>query len=75
MRSLERIGEVLDLGVDYVVIGTAAVKTPGFLHNACSEYGGSIIVCLDAKDGMVMTDAWTRPTGHKAIDLAKKFES
>lgn len=74
MRSLERIGEVLDLGVDYVVIGTAAVKTPGFLHNACSEYGGSIIVCLDAKDGMVMTDAWTRPTGHKAIDLAKKFE-
>ncbi len=74
MRSLERIGEVLELGVDYVVIGTAAVKTPGFLHNACSEYGGSIIVCLDAKDGMVMTDAWTRSTGHKAIDLAKKFE-
>lgn len=74
MRSLERIGEVLDLGVDYVVIGTAAVKTPGFLHNACSQYGGSIIVCLDAKDGMVMTDAWTRSTGHKAIDLAKKFE-
>lgn len=74
MRSLERIGEVLDLGVDYVVIGTAAVKTPGFLHNACSQYGGSIIVCLDAKDGMVMTDAWTRSTGHRAIDLAKKFE-
>lgn len=74
MRTLERIGDVLDLGVDYVVIGTAAVKAPGFLHDACSNYGGSIIVSLDAKDGMVMTDAWTKNTGHKAIDLARKFE-
>ncbi len=74
MRTLERIGDVLDLGVDYVVIGTAAVKAPGFLHDACSNYGGSIIVSLDAKDGMVMTDAWTKNTGHKVIDLARKFE-
>ena len=63
MRTLERVGEVLDLGVDYVVIGTAAVKAPGFLH-----------VSLDAKDGMVMTDGWTKNTGHSATDLAKKFE-
>lgn len=74
MRSLERIGSVLDLGVDYVVIGTAAVKSPGFLHEVCSNYGGSVIVSLDAKDGMVMTDGWTKCTGHSAIDLAQKFE-
>lgn len=74
MRTLERVGEVLDLGVDYVVIGTAAVKAPGFLHDVCSEYGGSVIVSLDAKDGMVMTDGWTKNTGHSATDLAKKFE-
>ena len=61
-------------GVDYVVIGTAAVKAPGFLHDVCSEYGGSVIVSLDAKDGMVMTDGWTKNTGHSATDLAKKFE-
>lgn len=71
MRTLERVGEVLDLGVDYVVIGTAAVKAPGFLHDVCSEYGGSVIVSLDAKDGMVMTDGWTKNTGHSATDLAK----
>ena len=74
MRTLERVGEVLDLGVDYVVIGTAAVKAPGFLDDLCSEYGGSVIVSLDAKDGMVMTDGWTKNTGHSATDLAKKFE-
>ena len=74
MRTLDRVGEVLDLGVDYVVIGTAAVKAPGFLHDVCSEYGGSVIVSLDAKDGMVMTDGWTKNTGHSATDLAKKFE-
>lgn len=74
MRTVDRVGEILDLGVDYAVIGTAAVKAPGFLHEVCSLYGGSIIVSLDAKDGMVMTDGWTKSTGHQAVELAKKFE-
>lgn len=74
MRTLSRIEEVLDSGVNYVVIGTAAVKQPGFLHDVCSNFGGSVIVSLDAKDGIVMTDAWTKSTGHTAVELAQKFE-
>lgn len=74
MRTLERVEQVLDLGADFVVIGTAAVKAPGFLHDVCSQFGGSVIVSLDAKDGMVMTDGWTKNTGHQAVDLAQKFE-
>ena len=60
MRTLERVEKTLDAGVDFVVIGTAAVKAPGFLHDVCSQYGGSVIVGLDAKDGIVMTDGWTK---------------
>lgn len=40
----------------------------------CSQYGGSVIVGLDAKDGIVMTDGWTKSSGRTAIDLAKKFQ-
>jgi phosphoribosylformimino-5-aminoimidazole carboxamide ribotide isomerase len=61
-------------GVSYVIIGTAAVKNPGFLRDACGAFGGSIIVGLDAKDGKVATDGWSKLTGHDVIDLAKKFE-
>jgi phosphoribosylformimino-5-aminoimidazole carboxamide ribotide isomerase len=58
----------------YVIIGTAAVKSPGFLQDACSAFGGHIIVGLDAKDGKVATDGWSKLTGHEVIDLGKKFE-
>ncbi len=75
MRTLDRIGQVLDSGVNYVIIGTAAVKSPGFLHEVCTEYSGSVIVGLDAKDGMVMTDAWTKSSGRTAVSLAQKFEA
>lgn len=76
MRTCDRVREVLDAGVNFVIIGTAAVKTPGFLREVCSEFSGdSVIVSLDAKDGIVLTDGWTKTTGHKAVDLAKKFET
>ena len=57
-----------------MIIGTAAVKSPGFLKDACSAFGGHVIVGLDAKDGKVATDGWSKLTGHEVIDLAKKFE-
>ena len=56
------------------MIGTAAVKNPGFLHDACSAFGGQVIVALDAKGGKVATDGWSKLTGHDVTDLAKKFE-
>ena len=49
-------------------------KNPGFLHEACYAFPGQIIVGLDAKDGKVAVDGWSKITGHDVIDLAKKFE-
>jgi phosphoribosylformimino-5-aminoimidazole carboxamide ribotide isomerase len=74
IRDLDTIESVLNGGVSYVIIGTAAVKNPGFLRDACGAFGGNIIVGLDAKDGKVATDGWSKLTGHDVIDLAKKFE-
>jgi phosphoribosylformimino-5-aminoimidazole carboxamide ribotide isomerase len=74
IRDLDTIERYLDQGVSYVIIGTAAVKTPGFLHDACTAFGGHVLVALDAKDGKVAVDGWSKMTGHDVIDLAKKFE-
>ena len=74
IRDLDTIEKYLDDGVSYIVIGTAAVKNPGFLHDACTAFGGHIIVALDAKDGRVAVEGWSKLTGHDVIDLAKKFE-
>jgi phosphoribosylformimino-5-aminoimidazole carboxamide ribotide isomerase len=74
IRDLDTIERYLDDGISYVIIGTAAVKNPGFLHDACSAFPGHIIVGLDAKDGKVAVDGWSKLTGHDVIDLAKKFE-
>jgi phosphoribosylformimino-5-aminoimidazole carboxamide ribotide isomerase len=74
IRDLDTIERYLDDGLSYVIIGTAAVKSPGFLKDACSAFGGHIIVGLDAKDGKVATDGWSKLTGHEVVDLGKKFE-
>ena len=74
IRDLDTIERYLDDGLSYIIIGTAAVKSPGFLKDACSAFGGHIIVGLDAKDGKVATDGWSKLTGHEVIDLAKKFQ-
>ncbi len=75
IRDLDTIERYLDAGISYVIIGTAAVKSPGFLHDACSAFPGHIIVGLDAKDGKVATDGWSKMSGHEVIDLARKFEA
>jgi phosphoribosylformimino-5-aminoimidazole carboxamide ribotide isomerase len=74
IRDLDTIERYLDDGVSYVIIGTAAVKNPGFLHEACDAFPGHIMVGLDAKDGKVATDGWSKLTGHDVIDLAKRFQ-
>jgi phosphoribosylformimino-5-aminoimidazole carboxamide ribotide isomerase len=74
IRDLDTVERYLDDGLSFIIIGTAAVKNPGFLHDACSAFGGHIIVGLDAKDGKVATDGWSKLTGHEVIDLAQKFQ-
>ena len=74
IRDLDTIEQFLDGGVSYVIIGTAAVKTPGFLHEACAAFPGRVLVSLDAKDGKVAVDGWSKMTGHEVLDLARKFQ-
>ncbi len=74
IRDLDTIEACLDGGLSYVIIGTAAVKNPGFLHDACTAFPGHIIVGLDARDGKVATDGWSKLTGHDVVDLARKYE-
>ena len=74
IRDLDTIERYLDDGVSYVIIGTAAVKNPGFLHEACDAFPGHIMVGLDAKDGKVATDGWSKLTKHDVVDLARRFQ-
>jgi phosphoribosylformimino-5-aminoimidazole carboxamide ribotide isomerase len=74
IRDLDAIESYLDAGITYVVIGTAAVKNPGFLSDACYAFPGHVIAGLDAKDGKVAVEGWSKLTGHDVVDLAKKFE-
>jgi phosphoribosylformimino-5-aminoimidazole carboxamide ribotide isomerase len=74
IRDLDTIESYLDAGVTFVVIGTAAVKNPGFLSDACYAFPGHVIAGLDAKEGKVAVEGWSKLTGHDVIDLAKKYE-
>jgi phosphoribosylformimino-5-aminoimidazole carboxamide ribotide isomerase len=74
IRDLDAIEAYIDAGVTYVIIGTAAVKNPGFLSDACYAFPGHVIAGLDAKDGKVAVEGWSKLTGHDVVDLAKKFE-
>lgn len=74
IRDLNTIETYLDQGLSYVIIGTAAVKNPGFLRDACSAFPGQIIVGLDARDGKIATDGWSKLSRHDVLDIAKKFE-
>ncbi|MFT6390321.1 MAG: phosphoribosylformimino-5-aminoimidazole carboxamide ribotide isomerase [Cellvibrionaceae bacterium] len=75
IRSGETIECYLQAGVEYVIIGTKAVKEPEFVGEMCKQFPGHIIVGLDAKDGLVATDGWAEVSESKATDLAKRFES
>lgn len=74
IRDLDTIERYLDLGVTYIIIGTAAVKNPGFLQDACTAFSGHIIVGLDAKDGKVAVEGWSKMTRHDVVDIAHKFQ-
>jgi phosphoribosylformimino-5-aminoimidazole carboxamide ribotide isomerase len=74
IRDLDAIESYIDAGVTYVIVGTAAVKNPGFLSDACYAFPGHVIAGLDAKDGKVAVEGWSKMTGHDVVDLARKFE-
>ena len=74
IRNLDTVEKFINSGVDSVIIGTAAVTHPGFLHEACFAFPGQIVVGLDAKDGDVAINGWAKLTGHNVIELGQKFE-
>jgi phosphoribosylformimino-5-aminoimidazole carboxamide ribotide isomerase len=74
IRNIDTIEKFIDIGIDSVIVGTAAVTHPGFLHEACYAFPGQVIVGLDAKDGDVAINGWAKLTGHNVIEMAQKFE-
>jgi len=74
IRDEETIQTYLDVGVQYVIIGTKAVNAPHFVSDICLGFPGHIIIGLDAKDGKVAIDGWSKLSHHDVIDMAKHFE-
>ena len=74
IRDEETIDTYLDCGVQYVIIGTKAVNAPHFVGDVCAEFPGHIIVGLDARDGKVAIDGWSKLSNHDVIDMAQHFE-
>ena len=74
IRHEDTIQTYLDAGVTYVIIGTRAVTTPHFVSDVCLEFPGHIIVGLDARNGKLATEGWSKLSHHDAIDMAQRFE-
>jgi phosphoribosylformimino-5-aminoimidazole carboxamide ribotide isomerase len=74
IRDEETVKTYLDVGVKYVIIGTKAIQSPHFVNEICLGFPGHIIVGLDARDGFVATEGWSKLSHHSAIDMAKRFE-
>ena len=75
IRDEDTIQTYLDCGVRYVILGTKAVNAPHFVGDVCAEFPGHIIVGLDAKDGKVAIDGWSKLSGHDVVDLAQRYQN
>jgi phosphoribosylformimino-5-aminoimidazole carboxamide ribotide isomerase len=74
IRDDDTIQSYLDVGVTYIIIGTKAVNAPHFVADVCAEFPGRIFIGLDARDGKVATDGWSKLSHHDVVDLAQQFE-
>jgi phosphoribosylformimino-5-aminoimidazole carboxamide ribotide isomerase len=74
IRDEDTIQTYLDAGVQYVIIGTRAVTAPHFVSDVCLEFPGHIIVGLDAKNGKLATEGWSKLSHHNVVDMALRFE-
>ncbi|WP_042334255.1 1-(5-phosphoribosyl)-5-[(5-phosphoribosylamino)methylideneamino]imidazole-4-carboxamide isomerase [Desulfosporosinus meridiei] len=75
IRTMERITELLELGVERVILGTIAVKNPELVAEAAKRYGKRVIVGIDAKDGLVAVQGWAETTEMRAVDLGKAMKA
>lgn len=74
IRDRETLDSWIDAGVQRVVLGTAALSDPEFVHGACRDFPGRVAIAIDARAGRVAVEGWTRDSDVKALDLALRFE-
>jgi phosphoribosylformimino-5-aminoimidazole carboxamide ribotide isomerase len=74
IRDLETIRTLVSIGIDRIILGTAAIENPAFVQAACVEFPGKIIAGIDAKDGMVAIKGWAEVTTVTAVDLAARMQ-
>ena len=74
IRDMAGVASWLEAGVSRVILGSAAVKNPALVHEACRAFPGRIAVGIDARDGMVATEGWAETSTLAAADLALRFE-
>lgn len=74
IRSMEVINTYAELGVDRIILGTAAITDPKLLEAAVAEYGDRITVGVDIKDGMVAIKGWTEVSGVSCEDFCRRLE-
>ncbi len=74
IRDEDTVQAYLEAGVQYVIIGTQAINAPHFVEDICVEFPSHIIVGLDAKNGKVAIDGWSKLSHHDVIDMAQRFE-
>ncbi len=72
LRSLEAVHAALELGAAVAIVGTAAIRDPGFLEAVCAAFPGRIALGLDARAGMLATSGWAEATMIRAMDLARR---
>ena len=74
IRTIESIAAWFEAGVKRVILGTVAVKEPGLVKAACKQWPGQVAVGIDAREGVVAVDGWTKQSTVRALDLALRFE-
>jgi len=74
IRNMTTAEEYIRAGVEYVILGTAAVNNPDFLKESCRTFPGRIIIGIDAHDGMVAVQGWTEKSGLTATDFARTLD-
>ena len=75
IRTIDDISRWVEMGVDKVVMGTAAVENIELLETACNKFKNKIAVALDVKDGFIALSGWTKRTNISAIDFIKKIQN
>ena len=75
IRTMEDISRWIDIGIDKVVMGTAAVENIELLETACNKFQNKIAVSLDTKDGLIALSGWKKQTNISAIDFIKKIQN